>query len=336
MSQTPSERPKADQGPVYLAVETSCDETAAAVVAGGRQVLSSCLQTQIDTHRDFGGVVPEVAARQHLETVNSVVEKALEQSGLTYSQLDGIAYTQGPGLVGTLLAGATVARTLAWCFDRPLIAVDHLQAHICANFVDTTLAPPFVALLVSGGHTQLILVEAYDSFRLLGQTRDDAAGEAYDKVGRLLGLPYPGGPAIDKLAAQGNPQAFPFPEGVVDGYDFSFSGLKTAVLRTVEKLAKPLPQADLSASFQEAVTRVLVKKTLAAQRQLNAPAIALAGGVAANSALRRKLAEAAAVPVFVPPLGLCTDNAIMVAAAAHFCGKLVDMSSPVYSRQRVR
>lgn len=318
----------------YLAVETSCDETAAAVVADGRKLLSSRVLSQIDVHKEFGGVVPEVAARRHLETVNAVLDSALRESGLSASELAGIAFTAGPGLIGTLLTGVSAAKAFAWSHDLPLISVDHLMAHVCANYIDTDLEPPFMALLVSGGHTQIVYFKDYSTGLILGQTLDDAAGEAYDKVARLLGLGYPGGPAIDNLAQSGNPQAFSFPEGVVSGYDFSFSGLKTAVLRTVEKLSKPLPQADLSASFQDAVTRVLVRKTLQACRAYKAPRVVLAGGVAANKTLRERLQQQSPVPVYCPPLKMCTDNAAMVAAAAYFCGQPSGLDAGVYSRQR--
>ncbi|MBX9686594.1 MAG: tRNA (adenosine(37)-N6)-threonylcarbamoyltransferase complex transferase subunit TsaD [Candidatus Obscuribacterales bacterium] len=319
---------------VYLAVETSCDETAAAVVADGRKVLSSIVVSQIEIHKKYGGVVPEVAARKHLETVNHVIAEALDKSGLTFKDLDGIAYTAGPGLVGTLLSGMLAAKSLAWAHDLPLIAVDHLLAHVAANYLNSSLEPPFIALLVSGGHTQIIYFKDYQTSEILGKTLDDAAGEAYDKVARLLGLPYPGGAVIDKLAQSGNPQAFKFPEGVVAGYNFSFSGLKTAVLRTVDKLEKPLPLEDLAASFQEAVSRVLLRKTLKAQEEKSAPAIVLAGGVAANKTLRAKLDQFSPVPVFYPKMEFCTDNAAMVAAAAHFCGQKADLSSTVYSRKK--
>lgn len=318
----------------YLAVETSCDETAAAVVANGRNVLSNVVLSQIEVHQQFGGVVPEVAARHHLETVNFVIDKAITESGISPRDLAGIAFTAGPGLIGTLLTGASAAKAYSWAYDLPLVSVDHLLAHVCANYIDSDLEPPFVALLVSGGHTQIVYFSSYGEGRIVGQTLDDASGEAYDKVARLLGLGYPGGPVIDKLAQSGNPKAFPFPEGVVSGYDFSFSGLKTAVLRTVEKLSPPYPQADLAASFQDAVTRVLVKKTIAACKEFNAPRIVLAGGVAANQTLRRKFQELAPVPVYTPAMKFCTDNAAMVAAAAFFCGKKSDLHAEVYSRQR--
>lgn len=319
--------------PTYLAIETSCDETAAAVVADGRLVLSNTLLSQVDVHKKFGGVVPEVAARKHLETVNQVVDEAVKLSGLNYGQLDGIAYTQGPGLIGTLLTGMLVAKSLAWVHDLPLIAVDHLLAHVAANYIGSDVEPPFLCLLVSGGHTQIIYFKDYQNGEILGSTIDDAAGEAYDKVGRLLGLAYPGGAVIDRLAQSGDPSAYKFPEGVVSGLDFSFSGLKTSVLRTVEKLDSPLPVENLAASFQEAVTRVLVRKTLEAQKQTGAPLIVLAGGVAANKTLRQKLKEQSPVKVHFPELAYCTDNAAMVASAAFFCGERVGLDASVYSRQ---
>lgn len=321
--------------PVFLGVESSCDETAAAVVRDGREVLSNCLLTQIEIHQKFGGVVPEVAARQHLETINHVIAAAVEKSGLSFSQLDGIAFTAGPGLIGTLLTGMMAAKSLAWAHELPLIAVDHLLAHVCANFLNTKLQPPFIALLVSGGHTQIIYFSDYASGEILGKTLDDAAGEAYDKVARLLGLSYPGGAVIDRLAQSGDSQRFKFPEGAVDGYNFSFSGLKTAVLRCVEKMEKPLPVEDLAASFQEAVTRVLVRKTLQAVAQTGAPSVVLAGGVAANITLRAKFDQLSPVPVYYPKMEFCTDNAAMVAGAANFCGTPVDLTCSVYSRKKI-
>lgn len=318
----------------YLAVETSCDETAAAVVRDGRELLSNSLFSQVDIHKRFGGVVPEVAARKHLETVNHVIEDAMERSGLGFQELSGIAFTAGPGLIGTLLTGMMAAKTLSWVHDLPLIAVDHLMAHVCANFINTELEPPFIALLVSGGHTQLIYFEDYKKTNLLGGTVDDAAGEAYDKTARLLGLGYPGGAVIDRLAQKGNNRAFPFPEANMPAYDFSFSGIKTAVLRCIERLnTNELPLEDIAASFQEAVTRALVRKTLKARQDTNAKTIVLAGGVAANHTLREKLKAQSPVPVYFPPLNLCTDNAAMVAAAAHFVGSASDLSATVYSRQ---
>lgn len=300
----------------------------------GRVLLSSELLSQTSLHAQYGGVVPEVAARRHLETINDVLERALVTSGLEPGDLDGVACTVGPGLVGTLLVGLSAAKALSWSWNLPLIAVDHLMAHVCANYLNTDLEPPFVALLVSGGHTQIIHFEDYARGKILGQTLDDAAGEAYDKVARLLGLGYPGGPAIDRLAAHGNPRAFDFPEGRVPGYDFSFSGLKTAVLRCVQKLPPPRPVADIAASFQEAVTRVLVRKTLQARKQLGVDRVVLAGGVAANRTLRAKFQDQCDATVYYPTSHLCTDNAAMVASAAHFCGTEASLDTSVYSRQR--
>lgn len=324
---------------VLLGLETSCDETAAAIVKDGRQLLSSCLVSQTPIHQKFGGVVPEIAARSHVQTINLMIDQALAQADLTYDQLDGIACTRGPGLIGTLLIGLSAAKALSWSWNLPLKTVDHLFAHVCANFIGTDLEPPFVALLVSGGHTQILHFKNFNDIEVIGETLDDAAGEAYDKVGRLLGLGYPGGPVIDKLAFEGNPSAFKFPEGVVKGYDFSFSGLKTAVLRQVEKLQKSsqeLPVEDLCASFQEAACKVLVKKTLKAAEELNLKTIVLAGGVAANRELRDKFEKASGYSVYFPSNHLCTDNAAMVAAAAFFHGENAKLNIGAYSRQPVR
>jgi N6-L-threonylcarbamoyladenine synthase len=320
----------------YLGIETSCDETAAAIVEDGRLVLANCLISQIKTHQPFGGIVPEVAAREHVQAINQVIGQALADACLSHRDLDGIACTVGPGLIGTLLIGLSAARSLSWSWDLPLIGVDHLTAHICANYLDTDLKPPFIALLVSGGHTQILFFESFDKATILGQTLDDAAGEAYDKVARLLGLGYPGGPILDELSTEGDSKAFKFPEGVVSGFNFSFSGLKTAVLRCLERLERPWPVADLAASFQQAVTSVLVRKTLAAQRQTGAPSVVLAGGVAANSELRRKFLAQSEVPVYFPPLKYCTDNAAMVASCAFFSGtqNLTDLVA--YSRSKSR
>jgi|AGTN01.2.fsa_nt_gi putative glycoprotease GCP len=342
---------------VVLALETSCDETAAAIVRDGRQVLSSKLVSQTGIHRQYGGVVPEVAARYHLEDINQVIEETLAEAGLRANQLDAIACTNGPGLIGTLLVGLSAAKALSWSWGLPLITVDHLYSHVCANFLDTDLEPPFICLLVSGGHTQVMHFSDYQNWKILGQTLDDAAGEAFDKVARLLALGYPGGPAIDKTAKSGNPLAFRFPEGKVSGYDFSFSGLKTAVLRTVEKLpASPnssesegvsAQTADLAASFQDAVNRVLVKKTFKAMQEFGLNKVALAGGVAANSDLRRRFSEATEesaksssgsadggkIKIYMPPIKYCTDNAAMVAAGAHFAGTSVKLDATAYSRQ---
>lgn len=321
---------------IILGLETSCDETAAAVVKDGRIVLASELNSQTGIHQQFGGVVPEVAARYHLESVNEIIDLALAKSGIAPEDLDAVACTQGPGLIGTLLVGLSAAKAISWVFQKPLLAVDHLYAHICANYIDTDLAPPFICLLVSGGHTQIIHVKTHKDWEILGQTLDDAAGEAYDKVARLLGLGYPGGPMVDKMAQDGDSKAFKFPEGSVKGYDFSFSGLKTSVLRTVEKLPQPLPVTDLAASFQDAVNRVLFRKTVEAARELKVNKIVLAGGVAANKDLRRRFTELngeGEISVFVPAMKYCTDNAAMVASCAYFAGVETGLDCMAYSRQ---
>ncbi len=322
---------------IYLGIETSCDETAVALVRDGRQVISDCVLSQIKTHRTFGGVVPEVAARQHLEAINLVIEQAMSEARISKDEIDGIACTVGPGLIGTLLVGIAAARALSWAWDLPLIGVDHLKAHVCANFLDSELTPPFICLLASGGHTQLMHVETFSQSKVIGQTMDDAAGEAFDKVARLLGLGYPGGPAIDSIAKAADPSAFRFPEANMPGYDFSFSGLKTAVLRRLENLVQPWPVADIAAAFQESVVNVLVRKLLAAQKAYQAPAIALAGGVAANSRLRAQLLEKTNVPVFIPSIRYCTDNAAMVATAAYYepgNGHQFDHTPLAYSRSK--
>ncbi|MDP3510618.1 MAG: tRNA (adenosine(37)-N6)-threonylcarbamoyltransferase complex transferase subunit TsaD [Candidatus Melainabacteria bacterium] len=320
---------------LFLGLESSCDETAVAIVEDGRRVVAQRLISQIEVHRKFGGVVPEVAARRHLEVINDLVADVLAEAAIDPSSLAGIACTTGPGLIGTLLVGLSCAKALAWSYDVPLLSVDHIFAHVCANYIDTNLEPPFVALVVSGGHTQIMYFESYRKATILGQTLDDASGEAYDKVARLLGLGYPGGPAVDKAAARGNPRAFRFPEGVVSGSDFSFSGLKTAVLRTVENLnGVDLPVDDLAASFQDAVNRVLFRKTIAAARANGVSRVVLAGGVAANSDLRKRFESLADIEFYRPAPALCTDNAVMVAAAAFYSGEPVPLSVSAYSRQR--
>ncbi|MFN6526568.1 tRNA (adenosine(37)-N6)-threonylcarbamoyltransferase complex transferase subunit TsaD [Nostoc sp. ChiSLP03a] len=312
-----------------LAIETSCDETAVAIV-NNRKVCSSIVASQIPVHQQYGGVVPEVASRQHLEMINVAIAQALEQAQLDWGQIDAIAATCAPGLVGALLVGLTAAKTLAMVHNKPFLGVHHLEGHICATYLsESTLNPPFLSLLVSGGHTSLIYVKDCGRYETLGQTRDDAAGEAFDKVARLLKLGYPGGPAIDKLAQQGNPQAFALPEGKVSlpgggfhRYDASFSGLKTAVLRLVQQLEKDsgqVPVADIAASFQDAVARSLTKRAIACALDYSLDTIAIGGGVAANSGLRKNL-QAAAVKhnlrVLFPPLKFCTDNAAMIGCAA--------------------
>ncbi|MEH2183833.1 tRNA (adenosine(37)-N6)-threonylcarbamoyltransferase complex transferase subunit TsaD [Nostoc sp.] len=312
-----------------LAIETSCDETAVAIV-NNRKVCSSIVASQIPVHQQYGGVVPEVASRQHLETINEAITQALEQAQLNWGKIDAIAATCAPGLVGALLVGLTAAKTLAMVHNKPFLGVHHLEGHIYATYLsESTLNPPFLSLLVSGGHTSLIYVKDCGFYETLGQTRDDAAGEAFDKVARLLKLGYPGGPVIDKLAQEGNPQAFALPEGRVSlpgggfhRYDASFSGLKTAVLRLVQQLekdSKQVPVADVAASFQDAVARSLTKRAIACALDYGLDTIAIGGGVAANSGLRKNL-EAAVVKhnlrVLFPPLKFCTDNAAMIGCAA--------------------
>ncbi|ACC82245.1 tRNA (adenosine(37)-N6)-threonylcarbamoyltransferase complex transferase subunit TsaD [Nostoc punctiforme] len=312
-----------------LAIETSCDETAVAIV-NNRKVCSSIVTSQIPVHQQYGGVVPEVASRQHLETINVAIAQALEQAQLDWGQIDAIAATCAPGLLGALLVGLTAAKTLAMVHNKPFLGVHHLEGHIYATYLsESSLNPPFLSLLVSGGHTSLIFVKDCGNYETLGQTRDDAAGEAFDKVARLLKLGYPGGPVIDKLAQQGNPQAFALPEGKVSlpgggfhRYDASFSGLKTAVLRLVQQLEKDgeqVPVADVAASFQETVARSLTKRAIACALDYGLDTIAIGGGVAANSGLRKNL-QAAAVKhnlrVLFPPLKFCTDNAAMIGCAA--------------------
>jgi N6-L-threonylcarbamoyladenine synthase len=331
---------------IILAIETSCDETAVAIV-NNNQVLSSVVSSQIDLHRPYGGVVPEMASRQHLETINFCLEKAWQETGLNWSEIDGIAATVAPGLVGALMVGMTAAKTLAIVHDKPFIGIHHLEGHIYASYLaEPDLKPPFLSLLVSGGHTSLIHVQACGKYQQLGTTRDDAAGEAFDKVARLLNLSYPGGPIIDRMAKDGNPQAFPLPEGKISlpsggfhAYDSSFSGLKTAVLRLVEKFEPDnLPVADIAASFQDTVARSLTRRTINCALDYGLKTIAIGGGVAANSALRNHLETAAKnhdLTVYFPPIKLCTDNAAMIARAAvdHYdLGHFSDLSLGVRSR----
>ncbi|MGF1479167.1 MAG: tRNA (adenosine(37)-N6)-threonylcarbamoyltransferase complex transferase subunit TsaD [Cyanophyceae cyanobacterium] len=310
-----------------LAIETSCDETAVAIVQD-RAVRCSIVASQINVHRQYGGVVPEIASRQHVETINHCLAQALVEANCDWSEIDGIAATVAPGLVGALMAGASAAKTLAIVHDKPFVGIHHLEGHIYASYLSQPqLEPPFLCLLVSGGHTSLIYVKDCGVYSQLGATRDDAAGEAFDKVARLLDLGYPGGPAIDRLAQSGNPQAFALPEGKISlpgggyhPYDSSFSGLKTAVLRLVQALPENnVPVSDLAASFQETVARSLTNKTIACALDYGVKAIAVGGGVAANSGLRHHLQSAAAahhLSVHFPPLSLCTDNAAMIGCAA--------------------
>lgn len=319
-----------------MAIESSCDETACAIVKNGREVIANIVASQIKTHEKFGGVIPEIAAREHLDSINIVVQEAFDQSGLKPEQITAFAGTVGPGLVGCLLVGLNATKTLALVHDKPFIGVNHLNAHLCANYIDTDLKPPFIALLVSGGHTQIIDVESYSKQTILGETIDDAVGEAYDKVARLIGLPYPGGPRLDKLAQEGNPHAFELPEGKVDGYNFSFSGLKTAVLRLVKSFdGKELPVNDICASFQECVSSTLVKKLKKAVEERGYKQVVIAGGVAANSEIRKKVfnLEKDGYRVNAPAMKYCTDNASMVASCAYFnTNTFDDIDVEVFSR----
>ena len=321
---------------LILAIETSCDETAAAVVKNGREVISNIVASQIKTHEKFGGVIPEIAAREHLDAINIIIQEAFDQSGLKPDDITAFAGTVGPGLVGCLLVGLNATKTLALVHDKPFIGVNHLNAHLCANYLDTDIKPPFMALLVSGGHTQIIDVESYSKQTIIGETIDDAVGEAYDKVARLIGLPYPGGPKLDKLAQIGNPNAFELPQAKVDGYNFSFSGLKTAVLRLVKSFdGKELPVNDICASFQETVSKTLVKKLKKALEEKGYKQVIIAGGVAANSEIRKKVfaLESEGYRVNAPAMKYCTDNASMVASCAYFnTNTFDDVDVEVFSR----
>ena len=327
-----------DENSLIMAIESSCDETACAIVKGGREVLANIVASQIKIHEEYGGVIPEIAAREHLEAINVVVDEAYKQAGVRPDDITAFAGTVGPGLVGCLLVGLNATKSLALAYDKPFIGINHLNAHISANFIDTDLEPPFIALLVSGGHTQIIDVKSYSDLEIIGETIDDAVGEAYDKVARLIGLPYPGGPKLDKLAQEGNPFAFKLPEAKVDGYNFSFSGLKTAVLRLVKSFdGKELPTADICASFQECVSSTLLKKVKRAAEERGYKQVVLAGGVAANSEIRKKIFDLKdyGYNVYAPVMKYCTDNASMVASAAFFFDKTFDdIDVEVFSRVR--
>ncbi|HEX7065408.1 MAG TPA: tRNA (adenosine(37)-N6)-threonylcarbamoyltransferase complex transferase subunit TsaD [Bacillales bacterium] len=307
---------------LVLGIETSCDETAAAVVKDGHEILSNVVASQIESHKRFGGVVPEVASRHHVEQITVIIESALEEAGTTLDQIDAIAVTQGPGLVGALLVGVNSAKALAFAHGIPLIAVHHIAGHIYANRLVADLRFPLLSLVVSGGHTELIYMEQHGVYRVIGETRDDAAGEAYDKVARTLNLPYPGGPHIDQLAAQSE-TSIEFPRAWLEegSYDFSFSGLKSAVinrLHNAEQRGESLSRGQVAAGFQESVIDVLVTKTVRAAEEYKVRQVLVAGGVAANSGLRRCLEEAfsqSEADLVIPPLKLCTDNAAMIAAA---------------------
>ena len=325
-----------DKNSIIMAIESSCDETACAIVKGGREVLANVVASQIKIHEAYGGVIPEIAAREHLEAINVVIDEAFKQANLKGDDITAFAGTVGPGLVGCLLVGLNAAKSLALAYDKPFIGVNHLNAHLAANFIDTELEPPFIALLVSGGHTQIIKASSYSDLEIIGETIDDAVGEAYDKVARLIGLPYPGGPKLDKLAQEGNPHAFKLPEARVGGYDFSFSGLKTAVLRLVKSFdGKEMPVNDICASFQECVSSTLFKKVKRALEETGYKQVVLAGGVAANSEIRRKIfnLKDEGYAVYAPIMKYCTDNASMVASSAYFFNNTFDnIDVEVFSR----
>lgn len=310
---------KKDQ--IILGIETSCDETAAAVIKNGTEILSNVVASQIESHKRFGGVVPEIASRHHVEQITIVLEEALLQAGVTYEDLDAIAVTEGPGLVGALLIGVNAAKAVAFAHGIPIVGTHHIAGHIYANRLIQEIEYPALSLVVSGGHTELVLLEEPGSFKVIGETRDDAAGEAYDKVARTLGLPYPGGPHIDRLAQEGSP-SLKLPRAWLDGsYDFSFSGLKSAVINTLhnaEQRGEKIEPKDLAASFQASVIEVLGMKAVKAAKEYNVKQVLLAGGVAANKGLREALTEAfkdLPMDISIPPLYLCTDNAAMIGAA---------------------
>lgn len=305
-----------------MGIETSCDETAVAIVKNGREIVSNIVASQIDSHKRFGGVVPEIASRHHVEQITIVLEEALKQANISYSDLSAIAVTEGPGLVGALLVGVNAAKAVAFAHDIPLVGVHHISGHIYANRLVSEMEFPLLSLVVSGGHTELVYMKEHGHFEVIGETRDDAAGEAYDKVARTLNLPYPGGPHIDRLAQDGEP-TINLPRAWLEegSYDFSFSGLKSAVINTVhnaEQRGESIKPEDLAASFQQSVIDVLVTKTLKATKEYNVKQVLLAGGVAANKGLRGALEEAFTsfpnVKLIIPPLALCTDNAAMIAA----------------------
>lgn len=312
---------------LILAIESSCDETAAAVVANGRRVLSNVISSQIATHKLYGGVVPEIASREHIKAIDKVIDAALAQSGKTLQDMDAIAVTYGPGLVGALLVGLSEAKALAFAAKKPLVPVHHIEGHIAANYIENPeWKPPFICLVASGGHTHLVHIRDYNSFEILGRTRDDAAGEAYDKVARVLDIPYPGGPGIDKLSNEGNPDAIAFPRVTLeaDSFDFSFSGLKSAVLNYLNKAkmtGEEINRADVAASFQQAVVDVLAEKTIRACLAAGVSRFAMAGGVSANKHLRARMqaeCEKHGIEMCVPKPVLCTDNAAMIGSAAYY------------------
>jgi len=312
---------------IVLALETSCDETSCGILKNGREVMANIIYSQIDIHKKFGGVVPEVASRNHVEKISQVIDEALEEAGLELDDVDVIGATYGPGLVGALLVGLSTAKALSYALDKPLVPVNHIEGHICANYIEhKELEPPFTCLIVSGGHTHIVHVKDYGVYEILGKTRDDAAGEAYDKVARTLGLGYPGGPKIDKIAKEGNPEAIDFPRIYLDkgSLDFSFSGIKSAVINYVhnkKQKDEAINIPDLAASFQASVVEVLSEKLILAAKKTGTDTVVLAGGVAANSALRARLERRTAeegLKFKYPSMVLCTDNAAMIGCAAYY------------------
>lgn len=305
---------------ITLGIETSCDETSVAVIRNGREILSNIIDTQIPIHEKYGGVVPEIASRNHIEAISRVTKKALEQANKTFDDITAIAPTYGPGLVGALLVGLSYAKALSFAIQKPLVGVNHIQGHIAANYITyKELEPPFLCLMMSGGNTQIIYVKDYTEFELLGKTRDDAIGEAFDKVARVIGLGYPGGPKVDKLAKEGNPNAIELPKTHFDNLDFSFSGIKTAVLNLNHKFPD-INKADLCASFEKIVTQILLENTTKALKKVNTDTIVLAGGVSANVFIRNEFfnLQAKGFKVYMPDLKLCTDNAAMIGSAGYF------------------
>ena len=320
-------RQETNEDVLILAIESSCDETAASVVKNGREVLSNVISSQIALHTLYGGVVPEIASRKHIEKINQVIESALAEADVTLEEITAIAVTYGPGLVGALLVGVAEAKALAYAAKKPLVGVHHIEGHVSANFIENPdLEPPFVCLIVSGGHTHLVIVKDYGEFEIIGHTRDDAAGEAFDKVARAVGLGYPGGPKVDKAAREGNPHAIEFPRAKVgdNPYDFSFSGLKSAVLNYINHAKMPGEEIcvpDLAASFQNAVVESLVSRAIMAAKEYGYDKLAIAGGVASNSALREGMkaaCEKEGIRFYHPSPIYCTDNAAMIGAAAYY------------------
>ena len=325
-----------------MGIETSCDDSCVAILKNDRDILVNLISSQIDTHTLFGGVVPEIASRKHLEAINPLIDRALEEADLTYDDIDLISVTKGPGLMGSLLVGISAAKALSLATNTPMLGANHMRGHICANYLaNKDLEPPFVSLVVSGGHTYLVRVDGYTDYEIVGKTRDDAAGESFDKVARKMGLGYPGGPKIDKIAKEGNNKAIAFPRVMLekDSYDFSFSGLKTAVINYMHKLeqkGEEINRADVAASFQEAVVDVLVEKSMRLLEETGYDKLALSGGVAANSRLRYRLEEACekkGIKFYYPPIEFCTDNAAMIAMTGYLdykAGERSDKFMKVY------